>query len=96
VGGVLAIADCIPELCVEMYRAAAANQNAAARDLQRRVFQVTKNILRKFGIAGLKCAMDHRGYYGGPVRSPLLQANESQRRAVQAAIDSLVAAAAAD
>jgi len=29
-------------------------------------------VTRRFGVAGLKLAMDWFGYYGGPTRSPLL------------------------
>ena len=33
----------------------------------------------KFGVPGLKAAMDMLGYYGGPPRSPLLPLPESQK-----------------
>jgi len=36
-----------------------------------------------FGIAGLKAAMDMLGYYGGPVRSPLLDLTEDERDALR-------------
>jgi 4-hydroxy-2-oxoglutarate aldolase len=96
VGGVLALADCLPELCIEMYRAVAANQTASARGLNRRILPASKKIVRQLGIAGLKYAMDYRGYYGGPVRGPLLPISAAQKREVEAVVDSLVATAAAD
>ncbi len=96
VGGVLALADCLPELCIELYRAVAANQIASARVLNRRILPASKKIVRQLGIAGLKWAMDYRGYYGGPVRGPLVPINAAQKREVEAVVDSQVATAAAD
>ena len=96
VGGILALADCLPELCIELYRAVAANQMPNARDLNRRILPASKKIVRQLGIAGVKCAMDYRGYYGGPVRGPLLPLSAAQKREVEAVVNSLVATAAAD
>jgi 4-hydroxy-2-oxoglutarate aldolase len=96
VGGVLALADCLPELCIELHRAVAADQAAKSRDLNRRILPASKKIVRQLGIAGVKCAMDYRGYYGGPVRGPLRELSAAQKREVQVVVDSLVATAAAD
>ena len=96
VGGVLALADCLPELCIELYRAVAADQTANARNLNRQILPASKKIVRQLGIAGLKYAMDYRGYYGGPVRGPLVPIGAAQKREVEAVVNSLVATAAAD
>jgi 4-hydroxy-2-oxoglutarate aldolase len=95
-GGILALADCLPELCIELYQAVAADQTASARELNRRILPASKKLVRQLGIAGVKCAMDYRGYYGGPVRGPLLPLNAAQKREVEAMVNSLVATAAAD
>ena len=95
-GGILALADCLPELCIELYQAVAAGNMAAARELHRRILPASKKLVRQLGIAGVKCAMDYRGYYGGPVRGPLLPLNAAQKREVEAVVNSLVATAAAD
>ncbi len=94
-GGILALADCLPELCIELHQAVAADKTAA-RELNRRILPASKKIVRQFGIAGVKYAMDYRGYYGGPVRGPLLPLNSAQKREVEAVVNSLVAIAAAD
>jgi 4-hydroxy-2-oxoglutarate aldolase len=39
-----------------------------------------------FGIAGLKSALDMLGYYGGPVRAPLVDLDESKRQALRAVL----------
>ena len=96
VGGVLALADCLPELCIEVHRAVASDQMANARDLNRRILPASKKIVRQLGIAGVKWAMDYRGYYGGPVRGPLVPLNSAQKHEVEAMVNSLVATAAAD
>jgi 4-hydroxy-2-oxoglutarate aldolase len=95
-GGILALADCLPELCIELYQAVAAGETANARELNRRILPASKKLVRQLGIAGVKCAMDYRGYYGGPVRGPLLPLNAAQKREVEAVVNSLVATAAAD
>jgi 4-hydroxy-2-oxoglutarate aldolase len=95
-GGILALADCLPELCIELYRAFAANQTQMGRDLNRRILPASKKIVRQLGIAGVKCAMDYRGYYGGPVRGPLLPLSATQKREIEVVVNSLVATAAAD
>jgi dihydrodipicolinate synthase/N-acetylneuraminate lyase len=79
-----------------LHRAVEANQIANARELNRRILPASKKIVRQLGIAGVKYAMDYRGYYGGPVRGPLLPLNAAQKREVEAVVNSLVATAAAD
>lgn len=37
---------------------------------------------RGLGVAALKYSMDCRGYYGGPVRSPLLELTAAQKKQV--------------
>jgi 4-hydroxy-2-oxoglutarate aldolase len=52
-----------------------------AAALQRRLLAVNNAVTGGLGIAGLKSALDMLGYYGGPVRAPLLDlvADERQR-----------------
>jgi 4-hydroxy-2-oxoglutarate aldolase len=96
VGGILALADCLPELCIELHSAFAAEQTSTVRELNRRILPASKKLVRQLGIAGVKAAMDYRGYYGGPVRGPLLPLSAAQRREAEAVVNSLVATAAAD
>ena len=56
---------------------------AAAREIQLPLIQVNKAVTARFGVAGLKSAMDLLGYYGGPVRAPLLDLGEEQRVEVE-------------
>ena len=83
VGGILALANIAPEPMLELYRFFLDKQWEAAADLQRRIIPVNGAITGRFGIAGLKAAMDMLGYYGGPVRSPLPQITESERQVLK-------------
>jgi 4-hydroxy-2-oxoglutarate aldolase len=40
-------------------------------------------VTSRFGVPGLKAAMDMLGYYGGPVRSPLLPLSEEDQAALR-------------
>ena len=83
VGGVLAVANVAPQESVELYRLFEAGRWDEATDLQRRLIPVNTAVTGRFGIAGLKAALDMLGYYGGPVRSPLQPVVEDERRALR-------------
>jgi 4-hydroxy-2-oxoglutarate aldolase len=80
VGAILALADFLPELCVALYDAIVAGDAQKALDLQRRLIPPTRRIVGAMGVAGVKYAMDKRGYYGGPVREPLMPLSEEQTK----------------
>ena len=82
-GAILALATFLPEICIEIYIAAAAGDSAKALELQRRVIQPTQRIVGAKGISGVKYAMDCRGYYGGPARRPLLPLQEAEKKDVE-------------
>jgi 4-hydroxy-2-oxoglutarate aldolase len=82
-GAILAVACALPELCVELYRAACAGEHALARTLQQKLLEPTAAVTSRFGIAGLKFAMELRGYVGGPPRPPLLPLDEAARAEIK-------------
>ncbi len=55
-------------------------QPGEARILQQRLIEPNRAVTSRFGVAGLKAALDLLGFYGGPVRSPLqpLMADERE------------------
>jgi len=71
VGGVLALANVAPQQAVDIQRLFEAGRWDEAAELQRRMIPVNAAVTARFGIAGLKAALDILGYHGGPVRSPL-------------------------
>lgn len=71
VGGILAVANVVPELCVEIQRLHQAGDGQAALDLQRAINPLAALVTTGLGVGGLKLAMDLRGFQGGQARSPL-------------------------
>jgi len=70
-GGILAIANVAPRECCEIYRLAQAGRFPEAREVVYRLSPLATGITGRYGIGGLKAALDLLGYYGGPPRSPL-------------------------
>ena len=71
VGGVLAVANAIPEICVQIYNLFKDGKMDEARALQNRMTPLAKAVTTQHGIGGLKIAMDIAEYFGGDPRSPL-------------------------
>src|SRR5262245_55175030 len=71
VGGILAAACVVPEVCITLYELAAGGRAAEARALQRRLTPLAKMVTTTYGVPGLKAAMDLNGYRGGAPRLPL-------------------------
>jgi dihydrodipicolinate synthase/N-acetylneuraminate lyase len=74
-GGILAVGCVVPELCLEIYRAAQAGQVDRATELQNRLTPLARAVTKTYGIGGLKVAMEMVGYAGGAVRAPLKRAS---------------------
>jgi len=83
VGGVLALANVAPQECIGIHRLFKAGQWEEAAELQRRLVPVNAAVTARFGVAGLKAAMDMLGYYGGPVRPPLLDLTDAERHVLR-------------
>lgn len=84
VGGILALANIAPQTCIDIYRLFHEGRWEQAAELQRQMIPVNAAVTARFGIAGLKAALDMLGYYGGPVRSPLLDLSGEERQALRA------------
>ena len=72
VGAILAFADAAPTACYEIYAAWKEGDTDLARLKQERIAQAAQRMVGELGIPGVKYAMDFNGYYGGPMRLPLL------------------------
>jgi 4-hydroxy-2-oxoglutarate aldolase len=83
VGGILALANIAPEMALDLYRLFKEGQWDKAAELQHRAIPVNAAVTTRFGIAGLKIALDMLGYHGGPVRSPLLALAEDERQTLR-------------
>jgi 4-hydroxy-2-oxoglutarate aldolase len=71
VGGVLAVANVAPQVCVNILNLFRKGKMEEARALQSRLTPLAKAVTTKFGIGGLKMALDMTGYFGGDPRPPL-------------------------
>ena len=81
-GGILAVGCVVPELCIEISRAVKAGENERARALQERLTPLAQAVTTKYGIGGLKAALDMIGFVGGAVRAPLQSPDEEARREI--------------
>lgn len=70
-GAILAVGCVVPELCVEILRAFKAGEFEYAKLLQSKLSPLAEAVTTRFGIGGLKAALDLVGYRGGFVRAPL-------------------------
>jgi 4-hydroxy-2-oxoglutarate aldolase len=70
-GAILAVGCVVPELCVEIFRAVKAGENERAAALQSKLTPLAQAVTTKYGIGGLKAALDMVGFVGGAVRAPL-------------------------
>ncbi|HKE60325.1 MAG TPA: dihydrodipicolinate synthase family protein [Pyrinomonadaceae bacterium] len=70
-GGILAVGCTVPEICVEILRAHRAGEAEAASELQTKLTPLAAAVTTRFGIGGLKTALELSGYRGGVVRDPL-------------------------
>jgi 4-hydroxy-2-oxoglutarate aldolase len=71
VGGILAVANVVPQECVQIQTLFNKGKTDEARVLQNRLTPLAKAVTAKYGIGGLKMAMDLAGYFGGNPRLPL-------------------------
>ena len=78
-GGILAVANFAPDECVALAQAFEDGRLTDARRLQQRLLPVNAAVTTRFGAAGLKVAMELRGYCGGLPRRPLLPLSPDQR-----------------
>jgi len=87
VGGILAVANVAPRECVEIYNLVQAGQHTAAREIHLRLIPVGKAVTSRWGVPGLKAALDLLGYKGGAPRRPLLPASEPVRAEIRGLLE---------
>lgn len=78
-GGILAVGCVAPDVCVEVFRAFREGRVEVADNLQAKLTPLAAAVTTRFGIGGLKAALDLAGYRGGAVRAPLQSPTEDQR-----------------
>ena len=89
VGAVLAFANAAPYATVTIWEAHRTREAAAALDWQNRIARPAQLVTTKYGIPGLKYAMDLNGYYGGPPRLPLTTLKPEQQKEIEQGFDGI-------
>ncbi len=83
-GVVPALGNIAPRECVAIYDLFHAGKLDEARTLQLKMVRPNAAVTAKWGVPGLKAAMEELGYYGGLPRSPLQPLPESEREKLRA------------
>jgi 4-hydroxy-2-oxoglutarate aldolase len=71
VGGILAVAQIAPQECVQIQNLFSKGKMDEAKALQSQLTPLAKAVTTRYGIGGLKMALDMTGYFGGDPRPPL-------------------------
>jgi 4-hydroxy-2-oxoglutarate aldolase len=70
-GGVISIANALPEACCDLYRLFIEGKYDQARILHFRLSRLNQAVSGAWGVAGVKASMDIMGFKGGHPRHPL-------------------------
>ncbi|MGI6188873.1 MAG: dihydrodipicolinate synthase family protein [Caldicoprobacteraceae bacterium] len=84
-GGVLSMANYLPEACCLLYETFKQGNLEEAERLSSELIRLSKNATDQYGVAGVKAGCDIFGYMGGEVRNPLTDCNEQQRNEIEKA-----------
>jgi 4-hydroxy-2-oxoglutarate aldolase len=87
VGAVAALANIAAAELSEIYRRFQSGDARGARQIHARLLDLNAAVTSRYGVPGLKCAMDLTGRYGGPPRLPLLPLGEPERAEIRRLLD---------
>jgi 4-hydroxy-2-oxoglutarate aldolase len=88
-GGIVAIANVVPELCVRLYELARSGRHDEALALQRSIAPLAAAVTTGFGVPGLKAAMALAGYRPGQPRRPLPPLDDAGLRTIRGLFETL-------
>jgi 4-hydroxy-2-oxoglutarate aldolase len=88
-GAILAYANAAPYSTIAIWEAFRMRDEAAGMDWQNRIGRPSALVTARYGIPGLKYAMDLNGYYGGPPRLPLVPPTAEAKQEIEAAFQDL-------
>jgi 4-hydroxy-2-oxoglutarate aldolase len=88
-GAILAFANAAPYAAIAIWEAYRMREDDAGRDWQNRIARAAALVTTRYGIPGLKHAMDLNGYYGGPPRLPLSVPTPEAKREIEEAFQDL-------
>jgi len=88
-GGILAVGCVVPEVCVEIFQAFKGGEDEHAALLQSKLTPLATAVTTKYGIGGLKAALDIVGYRGGSVRAPVRAPDNDARVEIKTLLDTM-------
>jgi len=86
VGGIVAVACVLPELCVRLHTLTREGCHTEARALQRQLTPLGRLVTTTYGVPGLKAAMDVAGFSGGEPRAPLARVSPKVLEEIRAEV----------
>jgi 4-hydroxy-2-oxoglutarate aldolase len=89
-GGVLSLANYLPEKAVELYELIRAGDLVKAAALNRAIVTCNIEVSGSYGVAGVKRAMDETGYRGGFPRKPLLPLPSGAEAGIKRGLENLI------
>ena len=87
IGGVVSMANYLPEMCCKLQELYEAGNIVEAQKLDVYARELSSKAAGKFGVAGVKAAMDLLGYHGGAPRIPLLPLAEDKKAALKTVLE---------
>lgn len=85
-GGILAVGCVAPAVCLAIVGAIQSGDAGGAKLLQDKLTPLAEAVTVRFGIGGLKAALDMQGYVGGSVRAPLPEPDDAARKEIRACL----------
>lgn len=86
-GGIVALGNVAPRECAQLFELFHEGRHDEARALQHRLLEPNAAVTSRYGIAGLKAAMDLVGLATSDPRPPQLPASDEERAAIEKIFD---------
>lgn len=86
IGGTLALANVFPNECAQVQELVEDGQFAKAKALQLNLIEANNAVTARWGVSGLKAALELIGLYGGEPRKPLLPLGAEDRELLRTII----------
>ncbi len=83
-GGVLSLANVIPDACGKLFELYTAGKKDEAYALNEQLVSLNKKVSGNYGVAGVKYAMDFGGFAGGNPRRPLDALTNEEKKSLEA------------
>ncbi|HSV30431.1 MAG TPA: dihydrodipicolinate synthase family protein [Atribacteraceae bacterium] len=91
VGGVLSLANVFPEICYRLFELGRARDLNQGLDFHREIVKLNSLVSGKYGVSGVKAAMDIFGFEGMYPRKPLSGLHSTQREELEKEVRKVLA-----